>query len=368
MLKFYAFGDICLSCYKEYDFKNQSYYSIISKFDNYKGLVFGNLECVLSNNKNFNYNKASLSCNPKMLKYISYFNILSLANNHIYDIGKEGIKDTINALEKSNIEYFGFGKNIYEARKPLIIKKNNIKLGFLGYSCMTTNGENYATAVKPGVSPIILDYLKKDILKLNKEVDCIILSLHWGKENIHFPTPDQIMIAHKAVDFGATIIIGTHPHVIQGIEKYNGGIICYSLGNYLFSDLEYKVIRDNKIKPQKIIQSNFNKESISLEFLIHKEKVTINKINFYKNNSLFLPIEVELKDLNTPFEQINERLEQYIKKHKKNIEKIKELKMKIEYNNDIYQNRYLLPTIDETYKMSLLKKIKTIYKKLRRKS
>lgn len=365
MLKFFTFGDICPSCYKEHYFKNQSYHLIISRFDNYDGLTFGNLECVLSNHKNLNFNKVSLSCDPKMLKYISYLNILSLANNHIYDVGEEGIKDTIDTLKKNNIKYFGFGKNIYEAREPLIVKKNNIKLGFLGYSCMTTNGENYATAVKPGVSPITLDYLKKDIVKLNKEVDCVILSLHWGKENIHFPTPDQIMIAHKAVDFGAKIIIGTHPHVIQGIEEYNKGVICYSLGNYLFSDLEYKVIRENKIMEEKIIQSKFNKESISVEFLIYKEKVTINKIHVYKNNKFFLPVEVGLKDLNTQFEQINEKLEQYIKKHKKDIDKMKELQMKIEYNKDIYQNRYVLPTINETVEKSFFKKIKTAYKNLR---
>lgn len=363
-MKLLAFGDICLSCYGEHHFNDHSYNSLISKFSDYDGLIFGNLECVLSNYKNLNYNKISLSCDAKMLNYISYFNIFSLANNHIYDVGEEGIRDTINALDKNNIKYFGFGKNIYEARKPLIIEKNNMKIGFLGYSCLTTNGENYATAVKQGVSPIALDYLKKDISKLKKEVDCVILSFHWGEENKHFPTPDQIMIAHRAIDYGAKIIIGTHSHVIQGVEEYNGGIICYSLGNYLFSNLKYNIMRKNEILEEELIQSELNKESISIEFLIDKKNIVINKVQAYKNNDLFLPTEVELKDLNTNFEEINKKLKHYVKKKKKYIDKIKDLQMEIEYNGTIYQNHYVLPTIDET-ENSFFKRIRTIYKNLK---
>lgn len=273
MIKLLALGDTCIACLDKANFENSTgYNSLVESLGTYDGLIFANLECVLSNYKNVNLNKISLSCKPDYIKYLSFIDIFSLSNNHINDLGPLGVKDTINALKKSKKRYFGWGKNIDEARKPLIIEKDRVKIGFIGYNSLTTNGENYATNTKEGTSPIALDYLKTDISNLKSNVDHVVVSLHWGKENKHYPTPDQIMLGHKIIDFGASIVIGNHPHLIQGIEKFKNKVICYSLGNFIFADLKYNVLNDGMVLQKSIKQLKRNKESIGLEFLIDKKR------------------------------------------------------------------------------------------------
>ncbi len=364
MIKLLTLGDICPSCLDKTNFKNSTgYISLVENLKTYDGLIYANLECVLSDCKNTNLNKISLSCNPGYIKYLSFIDIFSLSNNHIYDLGPEGVKDTINILNNNKKKYFGYGENINEARKPLIINKNGIKLGLIGYNSLTTNGENYATDTKEGTSPIALDYLKTDILNLKKSVDHIIVSLHWGPENKYYPTPDQIMLGHKLVNFGASIIVGTHPHLIQGIETFNKRTICYSLGNFIFSDLKYKVLNEGEILNKTVKQLQGNTESIGVEFLIDKDTVTVNMIRAYQLDEYFLPHEVNIQMLNTNFYKNNASLKKYIKKNSRYIDRIKELQMMIKFNGRIYQNRYSLKPINEIGYQNI-SNVKTIGKNL----
>lgn len=167
--------------------------------------------------------------------------VVSLANNHMMDYYEKGLFDTIDILNKSNILHTGSGKNIDDARKPAIIEKNGIKIGFLAYSDMAElvfAGDPYlkysAEKDKSGVLPRKYETIKEDVDKLRGQVDILAVSLHWGVEESFTIPPEQVEFAHKLIDDGVDVILGHHPHQFQGIEMYKGKPVIYSMGNFLF--------------------------------------------------------------------------------------------------------------------------------------
>jgi poly-gamma-glutamate capsule biosynthesis protein CapA/YwtB (metallophosphatase superfamily) len=173
---------------------------------------------------------------PKYLKVLmnAGIDIVTCANNHSYDYGKDALFDTMRYLDSAGIKYVGIGKNLSEARSSVVFNIKGKKIGFLAYH---GGGDWYpATERNAGVVPRFEKYIKEDIEKLRKvdKVDYIIINYHWGKEGSHIADNYQISLAHQTIDFGADIVIGHHPHVLQGIEKYKNGIIVYSLGNFIF--------------------------------------------------------------------------------------------------------------------------------------
>ena len=161
--------------------------------------------------------------------------IVSLANNHIYDYGERGLFDTIKYLDAAGIRHVGAGRNLEQARKEVIFSIMGKRLAFLAYYGLRPHsGSHPATKDSAGTALRNLRYIRRDIRRLRKTVDYIVINFHWGIESEHYPREDQIYFAHKTIDYGADLIIGHHPHVWQGIEKYHGGIIAYSLGNFIF--------------------------------------------------------------------------------------------------------------------------------------
>lgn len=140
--------------------------------------------------------------------------IVNLANNHTYDYGEKGYNDTIQNLENAGIPYFGY-ENYY------IFETDGIQIGFAGIT-----GWNEESA-KVNTDNAI-DYFK------DKNVDLIIITYHWGVEREYKQNNVQENIARYAIDSGADLVLGHHPHVLQGIEYYNGKYIVYSLGNFVF--------------------------------------------------------------------------------------------------------------------------------------
>jgi poly-gamma-glutamate synthesis protein (capsule biosynthesis protein) len=180
--------------------------------------------------------KFNFRMHPKYLKVLQSagIDIVTCANNHSYDYGKEALFDTMHYLDSAGIKYIGIGKNLSEARKPVIFNVKNIKIGFLGYH---GSGDWYPVSQKTaGVLPRSEKYIKEDIdfLRKTEKVDYVIVNFHWGKEGSHMADGYQQNLGHFTIDAGADIVIGHHPHVLQGIEKYKNGIIVYSLGNFIF--------------------------------------------------------------------------------------------------------------------------------------
>ncbi len=167
--------------------------------------------------------------------------VVSLANNHMMDYYEKGLFDTIDILDKNNILHTGSGRNLDDARRPVVIERNGIKIGFLAYSDMAElvfAGDPYlkysAEKDKSGVLPRKYETIKEDVGKLRGEVDILAVSLHWGGEESFTIPPEQVEFAHRLIDDGVDVILGHHPHQFQGIEMYKGKPIIYSMGNFLF--------------------------------------------------------------------------------------------------------------------------------------
>jgi hypothetical protein len=211
-------------------------------------IVFCNLECVLTRAEAPpEKNKILLHAKEESVELLKNagFNAVSLANNHIMDFGYNSLLGTIKLLKENNIGYTGAGKNLYEARKPVFFDKDDLRIALLAYVAPETWGgwgqreqqthKDWVAGVdKPGVAPFDLNLIKEDLDLANKEADFLIVSIHWGDEYTYFPHPDIISDAHRIIDMGANLVVGGHPHVLQGYEEYHNGLIMYSLSNFLF--------------------------------------------------------------------------------------------------------------------------------------
>lgn len=202
-------------------------------------LTIGNLEPPLTNRGEPITEKQFLFRNPPekvapALKRAG-FDIVSLANNHTLDYGYQGLQDTVQALQQHGIRYHGAGMNSDEARSPVVYElPDGQTAGFLAYSC-TFPEEFWASADKAGTAFCHERHVRADVAALvGRKVDIIAVSFHWGAERARELRPYQPLLAHAAIDAGADVIIGHHPHVLQGVEYYREGLILYSLGNYTF--------------------------------------------------------------------------------------------------------------------------------------
>lgn len=201
-------------------------------------IVFGNLEAVISADdiapsypgKPYNFH-ASRDAAPALKR--AGFTVLSLANNHAMDYGPGSLSETRRLLGENGIASFGAGNTIDEARQPLILTRNKLRFGFLGYGVAHSRAV-YATGSRAGIAPISMEEIKKDIVAVRAAVDVLVVSLHWGTEYENTPSRKQREEAHQLIDWGADVILGHHPHVMQGLEVYKGKLIAYSLGNFVF--------------------------------------------------------------------------------------------------------------------------------------
>lgn len=242
-VNFLAVGDIMLSrkVAKEMD-QNSDWllpYSKTEHWLNSTDFVFGNLESPLNGTEYYNPGETLIFNAP--LKTIeglklNNFKILQLANNHAFDQGKKGLDFTQNLLDEFNIQHIGTGNTTAEAFKPAIIEQNGLKICFIGASYASINDSG--KTINDYVARIEnLDLLKATIQNLKATCDFILASMHAGTEYTHQPNKAQITFAHAAIDYGADMVIGHHPHWIQKIEKYNNKYIFYSLGNFIFDQM-----------------------------------------------------------------------------------------------------------------------------------
>lgn len=180
-----------------------------------------NLEGPITNNKSIvSPNNLSFTFSPNYLEPLkNNFDIVNLGNNHTHNFGRNGLAQTHKYLDDFGIKYFGDPYNTTSSLS-LIVEKNNIKIGLVGFHQLIGYG---------------FDDFLEEIKNLRSQVDYLIALPHWGIEyNDINPGQFQKTQARQIVDAGVDLIIGTHPHVIQPIEKYNDKLIFYSLGNFIF--------------------------------------------------------------------------------------------------------------------------------------
>ena len=159
---------------------------------------------------------------------------VSLANNHTLDYGLVGLRDTMTALRDAGIRFFGAGESLAAARTPAIVDAGPVKVGLLGYS-NTFPAAFWADETRGGTAFGHEAQLRMDIAALAARVDIVVVSFHWGREGTTELRPYQPLLARAAIDAGADLVIGHHPHVLQAIERYRDGVILYSLGNFTFN-------------------------------------------------------------------------------------------------------------------------------------
>ncbi len=182
------------------------------------------------------------------------FHVVSIANNHIMDYGESGLLDTLKILSESGIKYVGAGKNIAEARRPVVLQRKGVNVGFLAY-CDVYQASNY----RPGAAPVACS--KEDIKKLRASADVVVVSLHQG-QYFASPSPADIKTSRRMIDLGADLVLMHGPHILKGIETYHNGTIAYSIGNFVF---------DNTIDPSMPFTEE-SRESMILQARLTKRK------------------------------------------------------------------------------------------------
>jgi poly-gamma-glutamate synthesis protein (capsule biosynthesis protein) len=209
---------------------------------------------------------------PKNVSALTFagFDVVSFASNHSLDWGREGFLDTIDLVKTEGMKVLGAGRDIAEARKPVILEKKGVRIAFLGYCTVLPKGWEAGPSV-PGCAPLRartfyeqidwqagtppriitttlaedLEAMVADIRNARSQADVVLLSIHWGVHFLPAVIADyQREAGHAAIEAGADAILGHHAHILKGVEVYKGKPIFYSLGNFAF-DVPARFVLDD---------------------------------------------------------------------------------------------------------------------------
>ncbi len=248
----------------------ESMYAFAAPILRQADITFGQLESTITDKPGFLMcgGWGPRRCAPENIKALTSagFNVISFASNNCMDWGPECFLDTIDRLRQNGVDVIGAGKDIAAARKPAILNVKGNRVGFLGYNSIVIKGYeagpkkpgcapvrawthyDQVDAEQPGTPPVIisrpyvedLEAMVQDIKKLKSQVDVVAVSFHWG---IHFAPKTIAMyqpeLAHAAIDAGADIILGHHPHILKGVEVYKGKVILYSMNMFGFDVVDF---------------------------------------------------------------------------------------------------------------------------------
>lgn len=199
-------------------------------------ITFGNLECAVATvgapiEKQFNFR-----ADPRVLPVLQEtgFDVVSTANNHTWDYGRAALLQTVQNVRKLGINSVGAGANSAEAHRLVILRRNGLRIGFLAYLGLLPPLIPEAKT-EPSLAMASVEAIAREARAAKSQVDILLVSLHAGEEGSQIITPRQKNFAHAAIDGGADLVIGHHPHVVQKSEVYRGKQIFYSLGNFVFS-------------------------------------------------------------------------------------------------------------------------------------
>ncbi|MHA1380874.1 MAG: CapA family protein [Candidatus Helarchaeota archaeon] len=287
-------GDISLSSLFVLDKKNnKKRFKDVFRLFNNSDLVFANLEAPLKGNGEFNTNKDISLIQYSTKQVYDYIlprlkiSVVSLANNHIYDCGESGIKNTTEYLRQNKILYTGAGLEKKEI-EPVIINKNGYKIGFIAYVDKNTNP--MIDSPNMYVNYFNESKIIKDIKTLNETCKCIVVSIHWGIDYSYYPTKYQRDVSKKFINSGANIIMGHHTHTLQPFELYKSGVIFYSLGTFCHGDFYVRnKLRNLHLKATRSIIANINIIDKSLYVIpIRTQKynfIKMDTVDIYKLNN-----------------------------------------------------------------------------------
>ena len=268
-------------------------------------IAVGNLECPVSDGGDPRRKGlgARFRADPGLISFFaeSGLTVVSLANNHILDYGSEALLDTTRHLSENGVKFFGAGMSQRSAQEPLIVERNEIKVGFLGY----TEWGPFNKDDSPGPARFSETTVFSQVARLKGFVDLIVVSMHFGFEWVSYPSPHHVTCCRRLIESGVNVVLGHHPHQPQGVEMYKGGLIAYSLGNLLFDQFhgnpppasrEILVLRlrlaDDGVASAEIVPFRLT-ENLSLSLLQGKSKA--RALDRYRDISVVLQSPVALR-------------------------------------------------------------------------
>ncbi len=242
------------------------YFSDIADYLSQFDYVVGNLETPFSKSKKTSGAKSAFICsdveNISILKQL-HVNAVCLSNNHMFDFGREGYETTKRLLEDNDIDYFG------TEGKGLRIEFEGNHLAFSGFCCYSSGPLKCVPLGDYGVNAYNIKTVEECLINNNKDGFLNIVAVHAGKEHVNYPAIEHIRAARLLAEKINYIYYGHHPHVIQGVEDYNGSLLAYSLGNFCFDDIYTKASGNNPL----ITLTDNNRHGMILELTIEKNKV-----------------------------------------------------------------------------------------------
>jgi len=201
-------------------------------------IAFANLESPFSDRGRIMDQGMVFKAEPDMISglQLAGIDVVSTANNHARDCGGHGVEYTLDWLEQHGIAAAGTGRSEDAAHAGAIVERNGVRFGFLGYTYDQSNGNH--TDIDDRVAVLDFARMRQDVAAMLKRAHVAIVSMHAGLEYTPKPNPQQVSFARAAIDAGARIVVGHHPHVVQPWERYKGGVIFYSLGNLVFDQFQ----------------------------------------------------------------------------------------------------------------------------------
>ena len=204
-----------------------------------------------------------------------------LANNHIMDYGLAGFDDTLSALRRAGIPSFGAGPLETNAGNPLLIPDHGVAL--LGYACPSTAAV-LATEANAGAAPLYLARICRDVCAAKKAgARRVVVSLHWGEEEVFLPKPEDVVNARRIIDAGADLVIGHHAHCVQPFERYRDRFIFYGLGNCIMPNLNEPSYYDEQGRSTRRFvktQHRWNRRSLAVTYDGETQAVTLRVLEF----------------------------------------------------------------------------------------
>lgn len=210
-------------------------------------LAFANLESIISDKGMLVGSIYSFRANPEAVKGLSFagLDVLSVANNHSFDYGRDAFADSLLRLREAGIAYAGGGFTEEETRSPVIKEIRGTKIGILAYTALgspswqatpspPTGGSGQARPGIAWVDEYTLSQFQENIAHAKTQTDILVISLHAGEEYQKEPNAIQKLFAQSAIEAGADLVIGHHGHIVQPLEQYKHGWIAYGLGNFVF--------------------------------------------------------------------------------------------------------------------------------------
>lgn len=264
-----------------------AYFSDIADYLDGVDFVVGNLETPFSIEKKTSGAKSAYICsdveNVKTLKQL-HINAVCLANNHMFDFGKEGYETTKKVLNDNGIEWFG------TEGKEITIEKDDCKVAFSGFCCFTSNPLRCVRYGDYGVNAYNIGKARKVLKNYDIQGYLNILAVHAGIEHVNYPSIEHIKAARLLADVCPYVYYGHHPHVIQGVEEYNGSLIAHSLGNFCFDD----VYSDSSSEPLIRLSDN-NRTGMILELEVNGKRVVS-----WKEQMIYISKEGKMTLLDSP--------------------------------------------------------------------